>query len=191
MLLFFALLSCLFAISFASNPTLGGGWSWDTANALGLAAFAGMLYLVMTPRGARDLKKHEWFSYVTIGLVAFHAFWMLLSDGAVIEYVKPSAPWYMWTGIAGLLLLYATLQTSIMPTRLKLYKSYRAFSGWHRGIAILAVLLTAHHIIISGFYFEKIYQIGALLLLLAWVCFSRELRVSPNQQTAASPVHLI
>lgn len=101
--------------------------TWDGANALGFAALAGLLYLSSTPRGARDLKRHERFSYVVAGLAAGHAGWFLVTDNAALEYIKPDAPLYMWAGVAGLLLIVLTVIVSVIPTRLRVFGTSARF----------------------------------------------------------------
>jgi len=186
MFLFVKIFAAVFIISMASNPMLEGGWSWDTANALGLAALAGLLYLSVTARGARNLVKHENFGYVVTGLISLHGLWLLFGDGAVIEYIKPDAPLYMWAGIIGLGLAFALVLLSIMPTRFNVFGGYPLFKLWHRIIAIVIVVLALYHTLAAGFYFEAWYQIAAVMLLSIWICFSRELGMSPHQATVAS-----
>lgn len=185
--LLLVLFALVFALALLGNATLNGGWTWDGANALGFAALAGLLYLSSTPRGARDLKRHERFSYVVAGLAAGHAGWFLVTDNAALEYIKPDAPLYMWAGVAGLLLIVLTVIVSVIPTRLRVFGTSARFKNGHRAIGVVAVVLSGYHIVGAGFYLRHDYQILGLVLLALWVSASRALRLTPSQASVASP----
>ena len=125
-----AFFAAVWLITFLAAPTMGSGWAWDADNALGFAALVGMLYLT-TPGGARrDVRTHEWVGYTVLAIALVHAGWFLLADGAAVEYIKPAAPAYMWTGIGSFLFLTLLVVLAVMPTRLKAHKSYEAFRQW-------------------------------------------------------------
>ena len=191
MVFFVCLIALVFALALLGSPTLNGGWIWDGANALGFAALAGLLYLSSTPRGARDLKRHEQFSYVVAALAAGHAGAFLLTDSASLEYIKPDAPLYMWSGVLALLFIVLTLIVSVVAARMRVFGSYTRFKNGHRALGIVAVVLSSYHIVAAGFYLRHDYQILGLVFLGVWVVTSRALRLSPGQASVASPVLLI
>jgi hypothetical protein len=48
-----ATFAAVFQITFLAAPTMGAGWFLDTGNAIGFAAFGGLLYLTVTGIGQR------------------------------------------------------------------------------------------------------------------------------------------
>ncbi len=191
MVLFLSLFALVFSLALLGSPTLNGGWIWDGANALGFAALAGLLYLSSTPRGARDLTRHEQLSYVVAAMAAGHAGVFLLADGASLEYIKPDAPLYMWSGVLALLFIVLTVMVSVVPARMRVFGGYTSFKNGHRAIGIVALALTGYHIVGAGFYLRHDYQVLGLIALALWVCSSRAVRLSPSQTSVASPVLML
>ena len=167
-------------ISFLSAPAMGAGWSWDIDNGLGFAALAGMLILSMPGGAQHDVRRHEWLGYTVLAVVVVHALWFLLADGAVIEYIRPGAPAYMWTGIAGLIIFAVLIFVAAMPTRNTLHKTYTAFRYWHQFTAISGIAFVLHHIIGSGFYLRTVYQAVLLILFTLLVIFGRGVRTQSS-----------
>lgn len=167
----------LWVIVFLSAPTLSAGWVWDTGNALGFAAMAGLLFLSV-PGGARLApRQHELIAYGLVILVAAHVLWFLLLDGAVVQYLTTDAPAYMWSGIAAAILVIVLVLLALMPTRLSVHKTFGRFRRWHRAIAIVAILASAYHLIGSGLYLQSPMQAALLLLLCVLVIFGRRVLV--------------
>ena len=191
MLTLAVIFGAIWIITFLAAPTLGAGWVWDADNALGFAAFVGMLYLT-TPGGARrDLRTHEWVGYTVLAIALVHAGWFLLADGAAVEYIKPSAPGYMWTGILSFLFLALLVALAVMPTRLKAHSSYDAFRNWHQAIAIFAIAGALHHIIVSGFYVRTWYQAALLIGFSALAVFARRYWAKLQTVAQATPMRLL
>ena len=65
---------------------MGAGIFWDAGNALGFAAFAGLLYLTITSSRRLDVRAHQLLGYGVLAVAVAHAFWFMLGDGAVIDY---------------------------------------------------------------------------------------------------------
>lgn len=172
-------------IVFLAAPKMGAGWGWDSANALGFAAFVGMLYLSLAGQPRLDLQLHEKLGYAVLFLLFAHALWFLLFDAAAVEFIKPDAPAYMWTGIVALLTVVALIALARMPRRRRLHKNYGAFRGLHLGLSVLAMALAAHHIVVSGFYLRTNVQVAALLLFAAAVAAIRP--VTRRRYETASP----
>jgi hypothetical protein len=188
LIVFFA---AIFAISFLNAPTMGAGWGWDADNALGFAALASMLYLSAPGGARRDVRAHEWLGYTVLGITLVHALWFLLVDGAAVEYIKPGAPAYMWTGILGALSLFVLIVLAKMPTRQKAHRSHAAFRRSHQLVAIAGILCAIHHIIASGFYLRSWYQVILLAAFAAIAMFGRGIWGRLRQTRRVTPGNLL
>lgn len=153
------LLAAVFLPTFLFAPTSGAGWFWDAGNGLGFVAFAGLLYLGITSFRRIDVRAHRLLGFAVLLVAVAHALWFLLGDAAAIEYIKFSAPAYMWLGVIGLILLFVLVIISLVPDRLRVHKDYPMFLYWHRVLAIGLVACCAYHIVVSGFYLAKPYQV--------------------------------
>lgn len=153
-----ATLAVVFLITFLAAPTMGAGWFWDSGNALGFAAFGGLLYLTITSNRRLDVRAHQVLGYGVLIVAIAHAFWFLLGDAAMTDFLKPGAPDYMWLGVASLLLLGILMTIALVPDRLRVHKSYPAFKYWHRVIAIATIATATYHIVVSNFYLGTWYQ---------------------------------
>lgn len=156
-------------VTLLATPTLGGGWIWDVGNALGFVAFAGLLYLSMSSGNGIDVKAHQFLGFAVLGVATAHTFWFLLLDPAVIEYVKPGAPLYMWMGVISFLLLAVLILIGLPEYRLRLHKRYSKFKYWHRILAIVTIVGAGYHVVVSGFYLHTKYQVVLFLVLTAAV----------------------
>jgi hypothetical protein len=161
-----ATLAAVFLITFLAAPTMGAGWYWDTGNALGFSAFGGLLYLTITSNRRLDVRAHQVLGYGVLIVAIAHAFWFLLGDAAMTEFLKAGAPDYMWLGVVSLLLLGVLMTVALVPDRMRVHKSYPAFKYWHRVIAIATIASATYHIVVSDFYLGAWYQ-GVLFVLLA------------------------
>ena len=176
---------------------MGAGWGWDFANALGLAALVGMLYLSLPGQPRRDVRLHERLGYAVLTLLFAHALWFLLFDAAAVEFIKPNAPAYMWTGVASLLIVVALIVLARMPRRRSVHSSHSLFRYLHLSLSIAAMGLAAHHVIVSGFYLRTIAQTSAFIGLLLAVLVARPIvrwsheTVSPQAFLAMSTVAIV
>ena len=161
-----ATFAAVFLLTFLATPTMGAGWFWDTGNALGFAAFAGLLYLTITSSRRLDVRAHQLLGYGVLFVTVMHVFWFMLGDGAVIEFMKVGAPDYMWHGIVSFLLLGYLITVALVPDRFKVHRDYPAFKYWHRVLAIIAIGSATYHIVVSNFYLGTWYQ-GLLFAALA------------------------
>ena len=158
-----ATLAVVFLLTFLAAPTMGGGWFWDAGNALGFAAFGGLLYLTITSYRRLDVRAHQVLGYGVLIIAIAHAFWFLLGDAAMTEFLKPGAPDYMWLGVVSLLLLGVLMTIALVPDRMRVHKTYPAFKYWHRVVAIATIASATYHIVVSNFYLASWYQ--ALLFI--------------------------
>lgn len=168
-------LICVFGISFLANPRLGGGWFWDLGNGLGFAAFAGMLYVAIAGARPQGVRPHQSLSYLVLAVTAAHAFWILLGDAVAVEYIRPGAPAYMWSGVASMILLSIVITISLPPDRLSLHGKHKVFKYWHQVLSVIAIGAAAYHIIASGFYLSTWYQALLLASIALLTCFARPL----------------
>jgi len=167
------LVAAIFLATVVSSPTLGAGWYWDTGNALGFVAMAGVLYLTLATGPALDVRVHRQLGYAVLGVAAAHVLSLLVGDPTVVEYLKPGAPLYMWAGVAGFLLLTALTVIAVPRVRSKLHKRYSHFRLWHRVIALLTIVGSTWHIIGSNFYLDSWYASTVFLLLVVVISGGR------------------
>lgn len=187
MYILLAVFGAIFLTTFSYAPTMGAGWAWDAGNALGFAAFGGMLYLTLPTDYRRNGRTHELLGYAVLAVALAHAFWFLLWDGAAVEFIKPGAPMYMWIGIASLVLLFLLVTLAMLPNRLKTHRNYQAFKYWHQVIAIFAIATAIYHIEVSDFYLSAWYQKLLLIALAVVLVFSRTFRINVRSFPLATP----
>jgi len=170
---------------------MGAGWFWDAGNGLGFAAFAGLLYLTVTSVRRLDLRRHQQLGYGVLALAAAHAFWFMLGDGAVVEFMKPGAPDYMWHGIASIMLLGFLITVALVPDRFRVHRDYPAFRYWHRVVAVATIATATYHIVASNFYLGAWYQAALFAGLAVTVAFGRTLWVRlANLPVASVPAYV-
>jgi len=177
----------VFLITFLAAPTMGGGWFWDLGNGIGFAAFAGLLYLTIASNRRLDVRAHQVLGYAVLLLAVGHAFWFLLGDATVVEFVMFGAPDYMWLGIVSIILLAVLVTTAIVPDRIRLHKNYVSFKYWHRVLTVAMILSAAYHVIVSDFYLYAWLQGVIFALLSVSVCLGRAYWVRLGQIDIASP----
>jgi hypothetical protein len=144
---------------------MGAGWFWDIGNAIGFAAFGGLLYLTITSNRRLDVRAHQVLGYGVLFVAIAHAFWFLLGDAAVVEFLKPGAPDYMWLGLVSLLLLGVLMTVALVPDRMRVHRNYPTFKYWHRVVAIATIASATYHILVSHFYLGTWYQATVFVLV--------------------------
>lgn len=142
---------------------MGAGWFWDTGNAIGFAAFGGLVYLMLTSSGRIDVRAHQILGYGVLVMAIAHAFWFLLGDAAVADFLKPGAPDYMWLGLVSLVSLGVLMTVAIVPDRFRVHSNYASFKYWHQVVAVTSIAAAAYHVVVSHFYLAAWYQ-GVLLV---------------------------
>lgn len=156
----------IFLITFLATPTMGAGWFWDSGNAIGFAAFSGLLYLTITSTKRVDVRAHQLLGYGVLCVATAHVFWFLLGDAAAVEFVKIGAPDYMWLGIVSFLMLCILMTIAIVPDRVRTHKNYAVFRYWHPVLAVATIASATYHIVVSNFYLGRWYQ-GLLFVAVA------------------------
>ena len=155
-------LVAVLATTFAWRGGLNAGWLWDLANALGYAALAGLLYVSLASPRKSSIRSHQYQSYIILILVIGHAVLIPLFDPVAIEYLKPGAPAYMWSGILALIIIFFLIFASDVRCRNWLHRTNRNFRYWHRVLSWVMVAAVFHHILGSGLYVAHIGQLIAL-----------------------------
>lgn len=168
-----ATLAVVFVVTFLATPTMGAGWFWDSGNAIGFAAFGGLLYLTITSVRRLDVRAHQLLGYGVLVVAVVHAFWFLLGDAAAVEFLKPGAPDYMWLGVVSLLSLGILITVALVPDRFRLHKDYPSFKYWHRVVAIVTLASGTYHIVVSNFYLGAWYQAVLFILAAVFVASAR------------------
>lgn len=184
----FATFGAVFLLTFIATPTMGAGIFWDAGNGLGFAAYAGLLYLTITSSRRLDVRAHQLLGYGVLLVAVVHAFWFMLGDAAVIEFMKVGAPDYMWHGIVSLLLLGILITFALVPDRFRIHRDYPAFKYWHRVIAIITIGTATYHIAVSNFYLGTWYQGMAIALLAIAVAFGRAWWIRLGQLPIATTI---
>lgn len=183
-----AIMATVFVITFLGAPAMGAGWFWDAGNGLGFAGFAGLLYLTITSSRRLDVRAHQVLAYAVLGLVVAHAFWFLLGDATVVEFVKIGAPDYMWLGIVSLILFAVLIATANLPQRLQLHKDYPTFRYWHRILTVVVIAGAAYHIMASDFYLGAWYQATLFASISLVACLGRDYWMRIGRIDIASPM---
>ena len=162
MIALFIAFALVFLLTLLAAPTLGSGWFWDLGNGLGFAAFAGLLYLTASGRLLRDLRAHRLIGQSILLVVLAHVLWFLLGDAAVVAFIEPGAPLYMWSGVAAAILLGVLVLARPLLERPR-----------HGLLAVVVILASAGHILGSQFYLRTTYQAALFILLVAIACCGR------------------
>lgn len=149
-----AIFTFVVLIAFAHQPLVGGGWTWDAANAFGLAAYCGLLILALGIRGANARKPHEALGYAALALCFAHGYLMILTDAALGSYLRPGAPLYMWAGVIALLAVAFLVVSARQPDRSRIHRNYASFHRTHLLVSYVALTVGGYHILASGFYFS-------------------------------------
>lgn len=176
----------VFGVTFLALPRNAGGWFWDIGGALGLLAFAGLMFQMIPYARTWTSKRHETLGYWVLGTAIVHAFWLLGGDGVVYLYLKPGAPLYMWLGLISLLVLAVLAIIARMPDRIRVTRRFSAFKRVHRVLAFVTVLTAALHIVLSGFYYPTWPQAALVVLILAGMCFGRPVWAKLSEPPTAS-----
>ena len=165
-------LFCLLAMAaaFLRGPYPAGGWAWDLANGVGFAAMGGIAYLGWASRSLSSVHAQRFHSNIAIivaVLVLAHGGIFLLMDTHTLEYLKLTAPVYMWSGVLGGLALLALAVSSFPRLRRRFYDRYAHFRAWHLGLSITALLLAAYHVLGADYYLDSGYAKGLFILVVA------------------------
>ena len=157
----------MFLLPLVSAPWLGAGWFWGVGNGFGFAALSTFAWLCLDTRSGGKIRPHQQLGYWATALLVAHAAWFLIADTTTWEYLKTSAPVYMWSGWLALALVAMLVVSSLPQLRAQAYTGHAGFRRWHRWLTIGALTASVHHICGSGFYLREWYQWVLLTSLLA------------------------
>jgi hypothetical protein len=141
---------------------------WDLANATAYLAVSICMLLFIYKGRARAFPPfsgrffanlHRDFGYIVALLLVTHVGLMLLAEPLLVYHLKPTAPLHMLSGLIALALMLLLVVCSIPTIRRRLWSNYHLFRHMHAVIAVAALALTCHHIIVSGFYLNSPWKI--------------------------------
>ena len=142
---------------------------WDWANAMGYLAVVISLLLFVYRGRARTFPPysgrffanfHRDLGYIVVLLLAGHVGVLLVEEPLLLEYLKPTAPLHMLSGLLALVLMLFLVCTSIPMVRRRLWPDYHLFRHVHGLVAVAIVLLVFFHVLASGFYLNSPWKIG-------------------------------
>jgi len=158
------------------------GLGWEAGSIAGLLATVAMLALCALPVRPREatpaapltLARHRDLGFAVVVLSAAHVGILLAADHPVIEYLKPTMPYYQATGLLAFAMLLVLAATSTAGQRRRLWLSHRGFQAFHVVLSIAAVALVTAHVVVSARYVHGwtatsgyvAITIGALAMLL-------------------------
>ncbi|HIE1843219.1 ferric reductase-like transmembrane domain-containing protein [Pseudomonas aeruginosa] len=134
---------------------------WDLSNAWGyLAATLLLMLFIFTGRPlASPFYEGKFFMHLHrdlgfgIGLlIGLHIVFHIFNESEILEYILPSAPWYMLAGVAATLSTTLILLLSLIKVRRRIWSNHSRFKTYHFWIGALILILTGIHILGSGFY---------------------------------------
>lgn len=179
------------ALTFLQQARVSGGAVWDAANAAGLLAFAGMLYLFLEMGAGKRSRVHRHCAYAVALLCVMHIVIMLTANATTWAYLTWDAPPYMWTGLGGALLLLLMVPVALPRWRRRWHANYKQFARWHYGWSLLVVGLSAHHILGSGYYYRWPWEGMLLLALIAAVLVSHRAGFVPQASIQPKALWLV
>lgn len=184
----------------ATLPAFAGfaGPGWEVSQIAGLLGCIGCIVLCgapVRPRQARPptlltLRWHTLIGWLALLAVGIHAGGLVLSDGVVVEYLKPTAPLYQLAGMVATALLLGIVLSGVAGVRRRLWRSHRGFQSTHAILGCVLIALTAIHVIATARYVggrgRRVVvlaaMIGGLLMLL------RPRRIAAGVTAAARPL---
>ena len=174
------ILLCVLIITCTNYWGLGAGVLWNTAHGLGYAAFICLLYSCFSKPAKLNIVSHRLLGYLTLLLTGLHVVVLLITDPITFEYLKPSAPIYMWLGSFSAIFMVCIIISSLTRFKSLFYNSSANFKKVHRIMSWLIIAGSLVHIIDSGFYIFQQWQIIAIILVAFFSLWSIPIkRLSP------------
>jgi hypothetical protein len=147
---------------FAAAPAVAGfaGFGWELSQIAGLVSAIACILLCgcsVRPRDASpttllNLRGHEIIGWSALIAGALHGGGLLLTDPAVIEYLKFTTPVYQWAGLVAMLLMLVLVFSSVARARRRLWNSHRGFQATHVTFGCALVVLIAIHVAVTDRY---------------------------------------
>ena len=146
----------------AALPALAGftQFGWECAEILGFAGALACLAACGSPVRPREsrppallsLSRHEMLGWIALGAAALHILLAVITDHAVVEYLKLSSPLYQLAGIVGFVVLLVLVVTSLATVRRRLWRSHRNFQATHIVFGCLLLALLGVHVVTTDRY---------------------------------------
>jgi hypothetical protein len=163
---------------------------WDFANLLGFAAVGITLLLFIEtgrPRhrppfeGRYFINLHRDLGIVVLALVTAHVAYVLIDEPVTVEYLLPTAPVYMLSGLLAFVVLVTLVVFGFKRVRVALFANHRVFRTIHWVSAVGFVLLTGWHVLGSGFYLRtmigtSVAVVGTTAVVAVWASKRRRPR---------------
>jgi len=197
-----------------SPPVFSGGLLWDTGIGFGYACVILAVCLYVFPvrgdglphRRLLGLTQHRRAGWVILGTASLHAGILLGSQSSVGLYLLPSAPLFMWCGLAALVLAAVLVQTGLavrsVMRRSAIPGRSERFASLHLILAALMMAIVCAHIagsaqVLSG-AIKTATVLSLLVLPLLWFAFrarprraTRDLARRASQAAAAALIPLM
>ena len=160
----------------ASPPVTSGGPIWDIGVGSGYFCVVLVIFLYVYPlRGdglahsrLLGLSQHRRLGWWVLSAGLIHVAVLLIVQPSTGRYLLPSAPVFMWCGIAALLVAGALIQTGLAArSAMRRSKSPRTHATLHVVLAVTIVPALCAHVMGSGQFATGVSKIAALCLLLA------------------------
>lgn len=174
-LLAYTLAPLVIVVTWARPPRVD--FWWDAAMALGAVGAGGFALLplvsprwwVPEQRGAAFLRHlhelHRTLSYGLILLILVHGIGLIVLEPRTLDYLFPSAPVYMLSGISSAILVVVLTLTSLY--RHGLGYTHAGWRRWHAILSAGAVAALGWHLVGSGYYYGSAGKFIGLAVLVA------------------------
>ena len=161
------------------------GFYWDLANGMGYLSLALCLLLFIYAGRARRFPPysgrffanlHRDLGYIALATAVAHAGLLLYREPLLLEHLKPTAPLHMLAGTLGLVLMTLLVGSSLPRLRRRLWSDYHRFRHLHAVVSVCVVALSLYHVIQSGYYLNREWKLGLLLLVVAFILIAYGVR---------------
>ncbi len=151
---------------------------WDWANAIGYLAVA-LLFLLFVYRGQPQslpafsgrffINLHRDLGVLALIFVGLHMGVLLASEPLLMEHLKPTAPWYMLSGLASAVLLIMIVLSSLPSLRKRVWSDYSVFRKYHLLISVSIIVLLLIHLFGSQYYLNSLWKKLLMILMGCYV----------------------
>jgi Class III cytochrome C family len=184
-----------------SPPAVSGGVFWDIGIGCGYLCAALLLCLYVFPvRGdglphARllGLSQHRVIGWCLLGTAILHIAVLLIAQPSVGRYLLPSAPLFMWCGMAAVILAAVLVQTGLSARSAMRRSGSTHLATTHIALAALMALMLCAHVAGSAQLVVGVAKTTAAFLLvvlpLAWFAL-RPRRGRENQSRLRRATHI-
>ena len=163
------LAACALILLFGLIPGVApaaGPW-WDFLLATGYCSLCLLGWLGWdseSPARQPRLRLHRNAALLAASLAGLHTIGLLLLDETVLEYLLPTAPYYMLAGSIALLALLIVTVSSLNAPRRYLYTSFPGFRFWHRTLFLVILGTSLWHVLGTEFILAECWQVAPVAL---------------------------